>query len=706
MPNLSRPASMKPPKVLIIEDSTEVAEMLDEALRREGMEVWMAQDAEKGLELARQHEFDLALIDQILPGMDGLEACGLFRSDPRLARVPVIMMTGRQSTDDKVKAFELGAVDYVNKPFVIPELLARMGATLRRKASLDRWVLANREEREQDQDELRRLGSAVDHAADAIVIVDGHARILYANHSFSSLFGANNPREHRSTWVDSWLGQPEIWASIRATCQHGQTWSGEVSVKSVNGGKLSCLCRASPLPSPGELVLLFTDISERKRLETELLRLANHDALTGLSNRRYFSDQLAMFLESEEESAYLFYLDFDHFKAVNAASGFEAGDRMLREAAAIIRGEGKPEDLLARFGGDDFVILVPGIGEAEALARARSLVERFDRHRFIDGGRAYPSTASVGVSRVQRSNTAEDNLSDVASACFVAKERGRNGFALFQDDDEALRQLGVESRWSLAVKDALHSDRMEIWLQPILPVHEAITRVYFEVLLRMRDERGNRILPGEFMPAAQRFGNMMQIDRFVIRKSIQLLQSHPTLQLAINLSAQSLGDPALPDFLEECFLASHVEPSRASFEITETAAIQNIEHTRRLIDRIKKRGSRFALDDFGSGFSSMTYLRDLPVDYVKIDGSFIKKLGQDPVSRSLVRAMNETAHILGKQTVAEFVTDAEVFRHVVELGLDFAQGWHICEPAPPEKFLKEGLDRIARDESPNTAALG
>lgn len=690
-----RDVSMNPRKILIIEDSPEVADLMESALRGEGMEVWKSADAEGGLELARREGFDLALVDLVLPGMDGLEACAVFRSEPGLTRVPVIMMTGRQSTEDKVRAFALGAVDYINKPFVIPEVLARVHATLQRKARFEEWERAHQKENARTHEEMRRLGSAVDHAADAIAIVAEDNRVLYSNSSFAAMFGGFSAGVEGVFPLERLELAEDGWSTLWETCRRGRSWSGEVPVRSPGGAVLFCLCRASLLTGGAEVVLLFTDLTERKRLEGELLYLANHDPLTGLANRRYFSEQLDQFLETRPAKGYVFYLDLDQFKAVNAAAGFETGDRLLKDVAGMIQSEVNPTNLVARFGGDDFVVLMREADAQEALALARRLVERFDRHRFFDKGRAYPATASVGVAQVRSGRTAEDHLSDVASACFVAKERGRNGFAEFQPDEQALRQLDAESRWSVAIKDALREDRMEIWLQPILPVREAITRVYFEVLLRMRDTGGERILPGAFMIAAQRFGNMALIDRFVIRRSIQLLQAHPSLHLAINLSAQTLGDPELPDFLEESFRERGVDAARASFEITETAAIQNLAQTRRLIDRIKQQGSTFALDDFGSGFSSMTYLRDLPVDYVKIEGNFIKHLDQDAVSRSLVRAMHETAHILGKQTVAEFVTNPQVFRHVVEIGLDFAQGWHICEPAPPEQFLREGFSGVS-----------
>jgi EAL domain-containing protein (putative c-di-GMP-specific phosphodiesterase class I) len=249
----------------------------------------------------------------------------------------------------------------------------------------------------------------------------------------------------------------------------------------------------------------------------------------------------------------------------------------------------------------------------------------------------------------------------------------------------------LEADWSIRIKDALKEERMEIWLQPVVPL-QSKGDAYYEVLLRMRDSQGNIILPGEFLPAAERFGNMMHLDYFVMGRAIALMGEHPTLSLSINLSAKTVTDPTLPDAIHRLLTEHRVAPGRVSFEITETAMIQNLDYAKELITHIKQLGCRFALDDFGSGASSMLYLRDLPIDCLKIDGSFVRTLDKDPINRALVKSMNEVAHVLGKQTVAEYVVNAEVLKIVKELGVDYAQGWHLCEPSPPRRFLADNFN--------------
>jgi EAL domain-containing protein (putative c-di-GMP-specific phosphodiesterase class I) len=297
------------------------------------------------------------------------------------------------------------------------------------------------------------------------------------------------------------------------------------------------------------------------------------------------------------------------------------------------------------------------------------------------------------LSKIDGTVTAEDALSQADSACYYVKTHGRNGLEVFRPDNQAIAQLSTEAGWSIRIKDALRDRRMEMWLQPILPLR-GDGKPYFEALVRMREMDGKIVMPGQFLSAAENFGNMQQIDQFALYESMNLLAGHPTLRLSINLSARTLNNEHLPVIVERLLTAWRIAPDRVLFEITETAMIQNLAQARQLITAIKQFGCRFALDDFGAGASSMLYLRDLPVDVLKIDGSFIRSLDVDPINRALVKSINEIAHVLGKQTVAEYVVSAAVLQVVKSLGVDYVQGWHVCEPAPPDHFFKLGLENI------------
>lgn len=687
---------MPTPKVLIIDDSPEVGELLSFALSTAGIETFSALTGEEGIRLARGTPMDLAMIDLTLPDMDGLDICKVFRSEAALSQVPLVMITGRTNTEDKVRAFEMGASDYINKPFNIQEVLARIQSVLRRKKSLDVLVAASQRERQRTLEELRSISKAIDSAGDAIIILNVRAGALYANPSFLQLSEASLEDLRVEGAICGLFESLGSWEVLWHSCLGQKPWNGELLVKARTGRAVPCLCRANAVVDEEgqvtEVVVTLTDITQRKQLENDLLYIANHDPLTGLDNRRFFSERLSEFLRGsggKGQASYLLYLDIDNFKVINSVAGYDAGDRLLKEIGEILRTQVRGLDRVARIGGDDFTLLLLNVTEEQAAAAARRLVETFDNHRFSDGGRIFSSTASVGVVRLTEGMTAEDAVAHAGSACYLTKAHGRNGWEMFKPDNEEIQQLTTESLWSIRLKDALRAGRVELWLQPILPVRESLERVYFEVLVRMRGPEGELVMPSQFMRAAERFGNTLQLDDYVVRRSFALLKANPQLHLSINLSGKTLNDPGLPGLVEGLITESGIESSRASFEVTETDMIRSLSYARQLILRIRRMGCKFALDDFGSGASSMTYLRDLPVDYLKIDGSFIKELDHDPVSRSLVRAMNEVAHILGKQTVAEYVTNPAVFAQVQEIGLDFAQGWHVCEPAPPEKFLKE-----------------
>ncbi len=332
--------------------------------------------------------------------------------------------------------------------------------------------------------------------------------------------------------------------------------------------------------------------------------------------------------------------------------------------------------------------MLTGTSLAEAIAITKRLLGVLDELRFISAGRSFAASASIGAALIDGQLSAEDILAQADSACYLAKASGRNGFEIFKNDSREIHTLIREAGWSILIKDALRDRRFELWLQPIRPLRKQI-HLYFESLVKMRDREGNLIMPAAFLPAAERFGSMQKLDQLVIENAVALLKMHSRLSLSINLSAKTLNAPGLADFVEESFGPAGVAPSRASFEITETAVIQNLDQARDIILRIRGLGCRFALDDFGCGASSLSYLKDLPVDILKIDGSFIQGIATDPISRALVKSINEIAHVLGKQTVAEYVVNAEVLRVVEDLGIDYAQGYHICAPSPPSAFFPE-----------------
>jgi diguanylate cyclase (GGDEF)-like protein/PAS domain S-box-containing protein len=676
-----------------------MADLLGISLQTDGIESSATGEGGKALELAQAETFDLVLLDLGLPDMDGLDLLATLKASPALKHIPVIVITGRDRTEDKLRAFNLGAVDYVNKPFNFLEVQARIIATLRRKSASDDAEQAVTQERQRTHEEMLRISRAVDDAGDAIAIFNPERSVTYVNDAHADFFGLKAAELQASHRHRRLFQKPELWDEMWRICEEGGAWTGEVEVYAAGDRNAPTLCRADAIRDEEGaflgVVLIFTDITQRKRLEEDLLYLANHDPLTGLHNRRFFLEvlQSAVGRAARGTHSFLLYLDLDNFKVVNNSLDHQSGDRLLMDVARTLRDQLRPGDELARLGGDEFTVLLNGADEAVATKFARMLVQIFDESRFKEGGKTFCCTASIGLSRIDGEVTAEDALSHADSACYYVKTHGRNGYEVFRPDNQAIAQLSAEAGWSIRIKDALRDHRMEMWLQPILPLR-ADGRAYFEALVRLRDPDGKIIMPGQFLSAAENFGNMQQIDQFALYESMSLMAAHPKLSLSINLSARTLNNAHLPVIVERLLSASNIAPDRVLFEITETAMIQNLVQARQIITTIKQLGCRFALDDFGAGASSMLYLRDLPVDVLKIDGSFIRSVDVDLVNRALVKSINEIAHILGKQTVAEYVVNGAVLQVLKTIGVDYVQGWHVCEPAPPEHFFKMGLENV------------
>jgi diguanylate cyclase (GGDEF)-like protein/PAS domain S-box-containing protein len=433
---------------------------------------------------------------------------------------------------------------------------------------------------------------------------------------------------------------------------------------------------------------LAADISERKALMEHLRSMAEHDGLTGLYNRSHFQDELERLVDltkrTKQPSA-LLYIDLDHFKYVNDTLGHGAGDRLLIEISTILVKRARKSDLISRLGGDEFTVLLCNTQADQVHNTAESFRRALADYPFKQGVEQVDIGCSIGVAMItEETQSAGEVLSRADIACHLAKRGGRNRVHIFNPTDEAdVTAMSVDMGWSRRIKEAIETGRFALACQPIVATHNGEIES-FEVLIRMLDEQNGLIMPGAFLPSAERFGLAVDVDKWVIVNAIETLAEQrrhsPGMRYSLNLSGQTLTDPSVCDLIHETLRRSDLDPAALTFEVTETAAIADMSLAETFLSRLRQIGCRTALDDFGSGMSSFAYLRDLPVDYVKIDGRFVKNMATNPVDQAMVKAMNEIAHALGKQTIAEFVEDAVTMKLLQAYGIDYVQGYYLGRP--------------------------
>lgn len=447
-------------------------------------------------------------------------------------------------------------------------------------------------------------------------------------------------------------------------------------------------------------VLVFNDISESRRMAREISHQANHDALTGLMNRRAFEERLRHALGSarvDGSQHALCILDLDQFKVINDTCGHLAGDELLRQFAECMCTNTRMRDSASRIGGDEFGILMEHCPLEQAESAIGSLRQALEEFRFFWEGKSFRVGASYGLIPITAASESVSAVLRAAdAACYTAKDKGRDRVHVAQVDDVELVHRHGEMQWVTRINDALEHDRFCLYFQPIaaLTIEQPQAGTHFELLLRMVDD-GDVILPSVFLPVAERYSLATRIDKWVIERSLQWLRADPVRlsqveQCAINLSGQSLGDEEFLEFVLKMLRATPDVAKKICFEITETAAIRNLSKGIRFITTLKQQGCQFALDDFGSGLSSFGYLKSLPVDYLKIDGQFVRDIVDDPINLAMVKSIHEIATVMGKRTIAEFVESTAILESLRSIGVDYVQGNVIAPPLALERFSAAG----------------
>jgi diguanylate cyclase (GGDEF)-like protein/PAS domain S-box-containing protein len=547
---------------------------------------------------------------------------------------------------------------------------------------------------------------ALDSLAESVLTTDAEGRIIYANKAAELLI--NKPAGevigrsfadvvHLVDEGDRKAPSDPVRQSI-TTGQRVNLGRRGMLLTNNGNGERSIEITVSPMRDvAGRVdgtVIALRDVSELRGLTRAMSYQASHDGLTGLVNRREFERRLEEALEATRSGArhVLCYLDLDRFKAVNDESGTHvAGDALLREIAALIKDAVRDSDTVGRLGGDEFGVLLAGCPLDKARQIADDVVRAVADHRFVWKDRIFSIGVSVGLVEVTVESSSIDDLMQAAdSACYVAKNQGGRVHVYSARDEAAARQRG-EIVWLQLIQSALKEDsnRFELHAQPIVPVSSSPDAggPGLEVLLRLKDDKGASISPSEFMRAAERYRLMPHVDRWVVQTAFTLLgrgavRLAPERSLCINLSGQTLGDAAFLEFVVDCLDRTGVAPSRICFEVTENSVITNIEHARRFIGVLHGMGCRFALDDFGRGLSSFANLKNLSLDYLKIDGSFIRNLASDNVNQAMVTAMIKLARSLNFQVIAEQVEDLSSLDSARRMGVDFVQGYQVGRPVP------------------------
>lgn len=560
--------------------------------------------------------------------------------------------------------------------------------------------------------ELQLLGTAVEHTQEAIIITDTEGRFQYVNPAFESLTGYSREEAVGQTTATLLKGSEhsdEFYAELWRTVSSGQVWSGKMRNRKKDGTIYDEMQTISPIldPESGEItgfVAVKRDLTQQLKLQRELEYQASYDGLTGLLNRRSFEAELQRAWNQGNTGkalSYLLFMDLDQFKVINDTSGHAAGDQLLRRVSEILLDMVRANDTVCRLGGDEFGIILWECPTGVAENLAESIRAGIEKVRFQWDAEVYRIGMSIGGLPIDPAiGDTGELLQLVDTACFAAKEAGRNRIHMVTGTKDSARTHRRQIRWVQRLRGAMANNRFAIYGQLIKPMAEDVDEPeHVEILLRLRDPASRKLTPpGAFLPAAERYGLSIELDEWVVENLLNMLFVHQSFQAEhrtywVNLSGTSVGDPRFARFLLDAIRRSPLPPGSINFEITETAVMRSVTEARKLMLALGEMGCQFALDDFGSGLSSFGYLKKLPIDYLKIDGMFVREILNDATDRIFFKSIIDIAHALDIKTIAEFVENDDILEVVRDLGTDYAQGFAIGKPF------------VLAPQFPNSAAL-
>lgn len=706
-------------RVLFVDDSPSVRAYYRRLLTGKGYQTDVAANVTEAFDKARSGSYDIAIIDYFMPDSNGDELCRRLRDEPNTRHIATAIFTSTYMDQVIRDALNAGAVECMFKNEVDDLFLARVEAMSRSIRST-----------QSIEAERRRLQSILNSVGDGVYGVDRQGRITFANPAACQALAYDREElligrsAHEAFHYADEAGVPVAPLASLLNTAYGsrqvlRAW--ETVFWTQDGRCIPVECTVYPLYVRGShegSVVAFRDVSEQKALEERLRWQATHDPMTELFNRRYFEEQLEQ--EQQWRKRYpghsaLLYIDLDHFKYINDTAGHSAGDALLLQIGHRLQARLRKTDLLARLGGDEFAVIMRSVDAQEIERVADAFRLEITERDFMLEDKTFKIAASIGVALFDAgAQSPGDILVDADIACYIAKARGGNQTHVYDPDSDHKTRMDVDLGWSTQLRDALETDRFELRYQPILPlaifqpqlpqlradrrlwdqldVASVPCRIGYEVLIRLRDAKGNEVSPDTFIPTAERFFLMPAIDFWVIERATAelgaLKSRFDRACFSINLSGHTLCHPELLPRIRAGIEKHGLNPSSLTFEVTETAAICDMRAAQRAIHALKELGCQFSLDDFGTGFSSLSHLKQLPVDFVKIDGMFIQSITHDPIDRAMVSSITDIAHHLGCRTIAEYVDSPEIMRVLQECGVDYIQGNIIAapliDPVPPQ----------------------
>jgi len=700
-------AEMEKSSLLVIEDNTDTRHLVSRILTNR-FTIDSAEDGESGLALWREKEYSLVLLDVMLPGISGNEVlAAMMQEKPSQS---VVIMTANHTMELAEELMLNGAADFITKPFRA-EQLRRVCETAARRED---FIISNlqfadkvkslNQSRAEYKQILERHQNLLDQLGSIIIELDGNGDICFLNKAWEKFTGYTISESQQRSLLD-FIEKPQATGHyisnelLTILSGNVQSHSFEFKLKNKFNEELWVEARFEITFAEGHQSRCISgtidNVTSRKKAQNDLEYLAMHDGLTGLYNRLYFEAELKQFSATASRGNgphALLYLDLDRFKVINDTLGHHHGDIVLRNISELISSHLRESDFIARIGGDEFALLFPNTNQATALTLATNICKLLDEYQCKIEGQVFNVNCSIGVAEIDGEEfageefAAEEYMKRADIALYAAKKQGRNLAHVYSQHDTLSKDLQASLEWTRTLHQAVADDNLVLHFQPIINI---ITKevAYYEALVRLELD-GKIIPPGEFIPALEREGDMSLLDRQVISKAIYYLAQHPQLnKIAINLSAQGFSDERLLPLIENKLAEYQVAANRIIFELTESASLSNITATQNMIEKLSVLGCAFSIDDFGTGFSTFSYLKQLPAQSVKIDGSFIVDLATNSVDLALVKAIYEVATALGKKTVAEFVENEATLKILAGIGITYAQGYHLGKPKPVSELF-------------------